>query len=147
MAKDSLEDTKIILADELDKPYVLVVDDNQSAREYIIDMLQDMGFSKFEEAENGKEAMVKLRQSRACIIISDQNMKDMTGLELLSEIRNYPYLADIPFLMISSNSEMKLVDSSFKLGAMDFILKPVDFNTLEQKIKRVLKLYNEDMSF
>ena len=142
MSSNDLDETKIILDDSIESSPVLIIDDILGTRMIITDMLKEMGFTNFLEAENGKEALEKLKKTRAGIIISDNIMKDMTGLQLLDVIRNYPYLADIPFLMMSAQSDIDVFDASLKLGAVDYIVKPIGFEVLKNKIFRILKMQN-----
>lgn len=124
---------------ERDQPCVMVVDDIPEVRAILGDMLRDMGFSTVLEAGDGQEALLKLRESRAHLIVCDQRMDGMTGLDLLNQIRNHPYLVDIPFIVISAVSDAPLIETAFDLGAADFIIKPVDFRELRERVGETLR--------
>lgn len=122
-----------------EEPQVLVVDDIAGTREIIKDMLQEIGFTRIEEAGDGREALQKLKQNRAQLIICDYVMKDMSGLDLLSQLRNHPYLVDVPFIMVSAVGDVPVIEAALNLGAADYIVKPVSFQLLRRKITDVLR--------
>ncbi len=124
---------------ERDQPCVMVVDDIPEVRAILGDMLREMGFSTVLEAGDGQEALHKLTKSRAHLIVCDQRMERMTGLDLLSQIRNHPYLVDIPFIVISAACDAPLIETAFDLGAADFIVKPIDFQELRQRVGDTLR--------
>jgi two-component system chemotaxis response regulator CheY len=122
-----------------EEPQVMVVDDLSSARATLKDMLFEMGFKDIVEASNGKEALEKLKRHRAHLIICDNIMNDMSGLDLLYQLRNYAYLVDIPFIMVSSCNEVPMIDTARVLGAEDYILKPLSFESFKRKVFEVLR--------
>lgn len=126
-----------------EEPQVLIVDDMPGTREVLRDMLTDMGFSTIVEASDGREALEMLKDQRAQLIVCDHIMKDMSGLDLLSQIRNYPYLVDIPFIVVSAVGESPVIDTALDLGAADYIVKPVNFSVLKRKISDVLRRRGE----
>jgi len=122
-----------------EEPQVLVVDDLPATRATLKDMLQEMGFSRIEEASSGREALEKLKEHSAQLIVCDYMMNDMSGLDLLSQLRNHAYLVDIPFIMISSNTDSPVVETALTLGAADYVVKPISFQLLKLKITDVLR--------
>jgi two-component system chemotaxis response regulator CheY len=122
-----------------EEPQVLIVDDLPATRATLKDMLQEMGFSRIEEAASGREALDKLKEHSAQLIVCDYMMNDMSGLDLLSQLRNYAYLVDIPFIMISSNTDSPVVETALTLGAADYVVKPISFQLLKLKITDVLR--------
>jgi two-component system chemotaxis response regulator CheY len=122
-----------------DEPQVLIVDDVKATRAILRDMLVEMGLNDIVEAENGKEALEKLKQQRAQLIICDNAMREMSGLDLLYQLRNHPYLVDIPFIVVSSNDDREVIKTAFELGADDYLVKPVSFQFFRQKIVDVLR--------
>jgi two-component system chemotaxis response regulator CheY len=122
-----------------DEPQVMIIDDMPATRALLRDMLTDMGFTTIEEACDGREALEKLKDQRAQLIVCDHVMKDMSGLDLLSQLRNYPYLVDIPFIVVSAVGDGPIIDAALDLGAADFIVKPVNFSVLKRKISDVLR--------
>lgn len=127
-----------------DEPQVMVVDDIAGTREIMKDMLQEMGFKKIVEASDGREALEKLKADGAQLIICDYMMKDMSGLDLLSQIRNHPYLVDVPFIVVSAVGDVPVIETALELGASDYIVKPLSFTLLRRKITDVLRRRMEE---
>ena len=117
---------------------ILVVDDVASARRVVVKLLEKMGFKNFREACNGTEALEVLKSTETNLIVSDWDMPDMLGMDLLDAIRQDERLAAIPFIMITSKSTKELVMDAHKHGASDFITKPFGFETLAKKVRGVL---------
>ena len=122
-----------------EEPQVLIVDDIASTRAILRDMLQELGFSQIMEASDGREALEKLKKHGAQLIIRDHMMKDMSGLDLLNQIRNHPYLVDIPCIMVSAVGDIPVIETALELGASDYIVKPISFQLLRRKISDVLR--------
>lgn len=127
-----------------DEPQVMVVDDIAGTREIMKDMLQEMGFKKIVEASDGREALEKLKADGAQLIICDYMMKDMSGLDLLNQIRNHPYLVDVPFIVVSAVGDVPVIETALELGASDYIVKPLSFTLLRRKITDVLRRRMEE---
>jgi two-component system, chemotaxis family, chemotaxis protein CheY len=119
---------------------VVVIDDAIVVREVIIRNLTKIGFepNNIFEAEDGLEGINLLRAERVDLIISDWNMPKMDGLELLRTIKDYPELANIPFIMITSESEKEKVDEAFKAGVNQYIFKPFKPAYFNEKIQQTL---------
>jgi len=122
-----------------DEPQVMIVDDIAGTREIIKDMLTEIGFTRIDEASDGREALDKLKKQRAQLIICDYIMKDMSGLDLLNQLRTLPYLVDVPFIMVSAVGDVPVIEEAMNLGASDYIVKPVSFQLLRRKITDVLR--------
>lgn len=122
----------------VEEPQVLVVDDIPATRAIMRDMLHEMGFTSIVEAGDGRQALEILKESRAELIICDHMMDDMTGLDLLYQLRNHAYLVDIPFIVVSSCADVNVVEAALDLGAADYIVKPISFKLFRRKIVDVL---------
>ena len=122
-----------------EEPQVMVIDDISATRTILKDMLIEMGFKDIVEAKNGKDALEKLRKHRAQLIICDNMMDGMSGLDLLYQLRNHAYLVDIPFIVVSSCGDVPVIDTSLELGAEDYILKPISFKLFKRKVFDVLR--------
>ncbi|MEY4669484.1 MAG: hypothetical protein RL518_2183 [Pseudomonadota bacterium] len=122
-----------------EEPQVLVIDDVAATRAILRDMLVEMGFTDIEEAQDGAEALEKLKDHRAQLIICDNYMEGMGGLDLLYQLRNYAYLVDIPFIVVSLVGDAEMMDVARNLGADEYIVKPIHFNTFRQKVLGVLQ--------
>ena len=121
-----------------DEPQVLVVDDVPATRAMLRDMLLEMGCKDILEAGDGKEALDILKNHRAQLIVCDNAMRGMSGLDLLYQLRNHPYLVDIPFIIVSSSDDREMIDAAFELGADDYLVKPISFQLFKRKIFDVL---------
>jgi CheY-like chemotaxis protein len=117
-----------------EEPQVLVIDDVPATRLILKDMLSEIGFHTIAEASDGREALEKLKRHRAQLIICDHVMKDMSGLDLLDQLRNHPYLVDIPFILVSACREVSFIDTALELGADDYIPKPISFELFKRKV-------------
>jgi two-component system chemotaxis response regulator CheY len=122
-----------------EEPQVMVIDDISATRTILKDMLLEMGFKDIVEAKNGKDALEKLRKHRAQLIICDNMMDGMSGLDLLYQLRNHAYLVDIPFIVVSSCGDVPVIDTALDLGAEDYILKPISFKLFKRKVFDVLR--------
>jgi PleD family two-component response regulator len=125
--------------DSFDEPQVLIVDDVAATRAMLRDMLVEMGFEDIVEAGDGEEALETLKCHRAQLIICDNAMRHMSGLDLLYQLRNYAYLVDIPFIVVSSCDDRNVIDAAFELGADDYLVKPIGFQFFKRKIVDVLR--------
>jgi CheY-like chemotaxis protein len=121
-----------------EEPQVLVVDDIAATRAIMRDMLYEMGFTSVVEAADGREALEILKDSRAQLIVCDHMMEDVSGLDLLYQLRNHAYLVDIPFIVVSSCADVTIVETALDLGAADYIVKPISFQLFRRKIVDVL---------
>jgi CheY-like chemotaxis protein len=119
---------------------VVVIDDAPVVREVIVKHLKKVGFenNNIFEADDGLNGVNLLRTQRVDLIISDWNMPNMDGLELLKTIKGYPELETIPFIMITSETEKEKVDEAFKAGVNQYIFKPFKFKYFEEKIQQTL---------
>jgi two-component system chemotaxis response regulator CheY len=121
----------------LDK-HVLVVDDYNTMRRILRNLLSQIGFSNVEEAEDGSTGLRKLRERPFGLVISDWNMAPMSGLEFLKEVRSDGALKDMPFIMITAESKTENVVAAKEAGVSNYIVKPFNADTLKKKIEAVL---------
>jgi CheY-like chemotaxis protein len=124
-----------------DKPrfQVLIVDDKANMRRTVRNMLRALGFSKFDEAEDGAVAIRKIKTLNLDLIICDWNMPRMNGLDVLRFIRENRRTRDIPFIMITAEVEEGTIAESIEAEVDGYILKPFVPGTLEGKIVEILK--------
>lgn len=114
----------------------LIVDDSNTMRRIISNTVKRIGYSNIIEAENGKEAIEKLKENPdISIILSDWNMPEMNGLELLRYIRKHEKFNDLPFIMITTEGGKKEVITALKAGANQYIVKPFTPSTLKEKLE------------
>jgi two-component system chemotaxis response regulator CheY len=119
----------------------LVVDDFSSMRKIIKNTLSELGCEKVYEAENGLEAWdliekATLNNEPFDFIISDWNMPQMSGLELLKKFRSEKINKHIPFIMVTAESEQRQILDAIKAGCSDYIVKPFSPDIVKEKIIR-----------
>lgn len=121
---------------------VLVVDDFPTMRKIIRNLLDQLGFNNISEAEDGSDALRKMRDmgSRGLfgLVISDWNMEPMTGLQLLKEVRADNVLKATPFIMITAENKTENVVAAKQAGVNNYIVKPFNAATLKSKIEAVI---------
>jgi two-component system chemotaxis response regulator CheY len=122
---------------------ILLVDDMSTIRTLFRMELARLGYRNVDEAEDGQTALTMLQMGVDCanpysIVICDWVMPAMNGLELLTEIRSDPSIAYVPFLMVTSDSELDSVRKALAAGANDYIVKPIAPDALGKKIERAL---------
>jgi len=130
---------------------VLIVDDSAAMRSVIKRVIQLSGFKidKGLEAENGREALEVLGTQWVDVIISDINMPEMNGLEMLSELKQNSLYAEIPIIIISTEGSEERVKEALALGARGFIQKPFLPEELRAKLYEIIGVnydgqYGED---
>jgi CheY-like chemotaxis protein len=120
-------------------PHILIVDDVAATRVLLKDMLDEAGFSSVLEASDGVEALEALDVYGADLIICDLFMDRMNGGELLKQLKRRADARDIPFIIVSACSDEALIKDAKKLGATDFMTKPLSFGPFQQKVKDILQ--------
>src|SRR5947199_8510308 len=110
------------MAVDLSMP-VLVVDDYNTMIRIIRNLLKQLGFDNIDDANDGSEALNKMRGKKYRLVISDWNMEPMTGYDLLKEVRADPNLATTPFIMIPAESKTENVIAATNAGINNYIDK------------------------
>ena len=116
---------------------ILVVDDSSLMRSFAKGSLKQLKLNNVGEAENGEEALLKLREEKYDLILSDLHMPNMNGLELLRAVRSDSNLKDIPFIMMTLHGKKDMLLEAVKEGLNDYLMKPVTASTLGNKLKKV----------
>src|SRR5262245_8955209 len=116
---------------------ILIVDDYATMVRIIRNLLKQLGFENIDDASDGSTALNKLRSRHYGLVISDWNMEPMTGYDLLREVRSDPALAQTPFIMVTAESKTENVIAAKKAGVNNYIVKPFNAQTLQQKIESV----------
>ncbi|MFX0568263.1 chemotaxis response regulator CheY [Kosakonia cowanii] len=117
----------------------LVVDDFATMRRIVRNLLKDLGFNRVEEAEDGLDALNKLREDAFDFVISDWNMPNMDGLQLLTEIRNDVNLKTMPVLMVTAEAKKENIIAAAQAGASGYVVKPFTAATLEEKLNKIFE--------
>ncbi|ERH67089.1 MULTISPECIES: chemotaxis response regulator CheY [Pantoea] len=117
----------------------LVVDDFNTMRRIVRNLLKELGFNNVEEAEDGVDALTKLRAGGFDFVISDWNMPNMDGLELLQTIRADATLGKLPVLMVTAEAKKENIIAAAQAGASGYVVKPFTAATLEEKLGKIFE--------
>lgn len=117
---------------------ILVVDDYNTMRRIIRNLLKQLGFGNVEEAADGGSAIAKLQEKPFSLIISDWNMEPVTGMDLLKQVRSNDQFKHIPFIMVTAESKPENVVAAKQAGVNNYIVKPFNAETLKTKLVSVL---------
>jgi two-component system chemotaxis response regulator CheY len=117
----------------------LIVDDFSTMRRIVRGLLKEIGYVDADEAEDGVAALHKLRNGRFNFVVSDINMPNMNGFQLLQEIKKDEKLKHIPVLMVTAEARKEDIVLAAQSGAAGYIVKPFTKATLEDKLTNILK--------
>ena len=118
----------------------LVVDDSLTMRRIVVNALKSIGYDSVIEAADGKEAFGKLQSEGADFVISDWNMPEMNGLELVKAIRASSGFSDLPVLMVTTRGNKEDVIEAMQARVNNYIIKPFTPQALKEKLDQILKL-------
>lgn len=121
----------------------LVVDDFSTMRRIVRNLLKELGFLNVQEAEDGVEALAKLRADTFDFVVSDWNMPNMTGIELLRAIRADAKLKHLPVLMVTAEAKKENIIEAAQAGASGYVVKPFTAATLDEKLKKIFQNMNK----
>ena len=116
----------------------LIVDDFSTMRRIVRNLLKEAGHANADEAEDGVAALQKLRGGGFDFVVSDINMPNMNGFELLAQIRADAQLKSLPVLMITAEARKEDIVMAAQGGASGYIVKPFTKATLEEKVAKIL---------
>lgn len=118
---------------------VLVIDDFPTMRRIIKNLLKEIGYEDVDEAEDGDVALDKLKGGGFDFVVSDWNMPNMTGLDLLKAVRAEASIKDIPFLMVTAEAAKENIVLAVEAGVNNYIVKPFTAAVLKEKIGKILE--------
>jgi two-component system chemotaxis response regulator CheY len=118
---------------------VLVADDFATMRKIVRNILKQIGFDNIVEAEDGQAAMQVLRNENIGLVVTDWNMPNMSGLELLEKIRSDPKTAKLPVLMVTAEGLKENVVAAVKAGVNNYVVKPFTAEILQEKLEQIFK--------
>lgn len=118
---------------------ILVVDDFPTMRRIVRTLLKELGFGNVEEAEDGRDALNKLKSEKYDLVVSDWNMPNLDGLEMLKQIRGDDGLKDTPVLMVSAEAKKDNIIAAARAGASGYVVKPFTAATLEEKLNKIFE--------
>jgi len=117
----------------------LVVDDFSTMRRIVRNLLKELGYTNVDEAEDGAQALSKLRSDKYDFVVSDWNMPNMDGLEMLKQIRADETLSKIPVLMVTAEAKKENIIEAAKAGASGYVVKPFTAATLDEKLGKIFE--------
>ena len=128
-----------------DKIRIIVIDDMKTSRFVIIKYLGQMGFTNYDEANDGDQALDMINKAVAegnpyTLILSDWNMPNMLGIDLLKAVRANPATKNTKFIMLTSETEKENIVSAIKAGTNNYASKPFTLEVLKEKINKVLEI-------
>ncbi|SVC31380.1 uncharacterized protein METZ01_LOCUS284234 [marine metagenome] len=116
---------------------ILVVDDFSATRTIVINYLSKLGYKNTVEAEDGFSALARLKSALFDLVVTDWSMSDMSGLDLLKQIRADSDLKHIPVLMVTSEDLQGNIVTAIKAGLNDYIVRPFEEHTFKQKLEKI----------
>lgn len=116
---------------------ILVVDDFSTMRRIVKNQLRELGFGNVTEADDGRTALQVLKSRRIDFVVTDWNMPDVSGLELLKAIRADDALKSLPVLMVTAEANRSQIIEAAEAGVNGYVVKPFAAETLKDKIQRV----------
>lgn len=127
---------------------ILVIDDMPSIRDLVKNTLKGMGFKNIQEAGDGEEGLAMLLKANTSgypvqLVISDWNMPKMKGLDLLKQLRATTDFANLPFVLLTSESERDQVTEAVLAGVSQYIVKPFSAKIFEDKLKVAYAKHNK----
>lgn len=117
---------------------VLVVDDSFTARKHITRVLSNMGINKISHAENGRQALQMVAEYYYDLVVTDYNMPEMDGKELVEHVRTGSAQSSVPILMVSSEDDQSRLASVQQAGVSAICDKPFDSQTVKQLIEKIV---------
>jgi two-component system chemotaxis response regulator CheY len=128
---------------------VLVVDDSSSIRAIIKKIIRVSGFDvgTFLEASDGNEALAIMETSRVDLVLTDINMPNMNGLDLIARIKENSALASIPVVVVSTEGSEKKMVEAMSLGAVGYVKKPFVPEEIKQTLNTILEVGSGDAGF
>lgn len=127
---------------------ILVIDDMPSIRDLVKNTLKAMGYKNIQEAADGEEGLKVLVQNNTPgtqiqLVISDWNMPKMKGLDLLKQVRATAEWNNLPFVLLTSESERDQVTEAVLAGVSQYIVKPFSAKIFEDKLKAAYTKHNK----
>ena len=117
----------------------LVVDDFSTMRRIVRNLLRELGYSNVEEAEDGAIALSMLKNGHFDFVVSDWNMPNMDGLQLLQSIRADAALKHLPVLMVTAEAKKENIVAAAQAGASGYVVKPFTAATLDEKLSKIFE--------
>ena len=117
----------------------LVVDDFSTMRRIVKNLLQELGYANVQEADDGSTALPMLKTGNFDFVITDWNMPQLPGLELLKAVRADPNLTHLPVLMVTAEAKREQIVEAAQAGVSGYVIKPFTAQTLGEKLAKILQ--------
>ena len=117
---------------------ILIVDDSPTMRRILVNTVIKAGYPSVKEAEDGRDALAKMMAGKFDLLMTDWNMPNMNGLELVEAVRADANLKGIPILMVTTRNMKEDIVTAIKSGVNGYIVKPFDAKTLNTKITEII---------
>ena len=117
----------------------LIVDDFSTMRRIVRGLLKEMGCNNADEAEDGAVALTMLKANKYDFVVSDINMPNMNGFDLLKAVKADESLKHLPVLMVTAEARKEDIVMAAQSGAAGYIVKPFTMATLEEKVQKILQ--------
>ena len=117
----------------------LIVDDFSTMRRIVRNLLKESGYADADEAEDGVIALQKLRNSSFDFVVSDINMPNMNGFDLIKAVKADDSLKHLPVLMVTAEARKEDIVLAAQSGAAGYIVKPFTKATLEEKVQKIVQ--------
>jgi len=117
----------------------LVVDDFSTMRRIVKNLLQELGYANVQEADDGNTALPMLKNGNFDFVITDWNMPQMPGLELLKAVRADEKLKHLPVLMVTAEAKREQIVEAAQAGVSGYVIKPFTAQTLSEKLNKILQ--------
>ena len=128
----------------LNSLFVLLVEPSSSQRRIVLQQFEDLGIQQYETVDNGEEALIRIDTEQPDLVISALFLPDMTGRDLVLEMRDNPVSVDIPFMLISSETSFRELDPVKQAGASAVLPKPFRAEDLQRAINMIMDWENPD---
>lgn len=116
---------------------ILVVDDFATMRRIIKNILKQLGYTVVDEADDGNTALAKLKGGKFDFVITDWNMPNMGGLDLIKAIRADEQLSKMPILMVTAEAMKENIITAVKAGVNNYVVKPFTAEVMKEKIDKI----------
>lgn len=124
------------------KMKILIVDDFSTMRRIIKNLLTELGFSNTAEADDGNTALPMLKDGGFDFLITDWNMPNMPGIDLLRAVRADEKLSGLPVLLVTAEAKREQIVEAAEAGVNGYIVKPFTAQTLKEKIEKIFERMN-----
>ncbi|AKJ95000.1 MULTISPECIES: chemotaxis response regulator CheY [Thioalkalivibrio] len=118
---------------------ILIVDDFSTMRRIIKNLLRDLGFNNTQEADDGSTALPMLQNGDFDFLITDWNMPNMPGIDLLKAVRADANLKSMPVLMVTAEAKRDQIVEAAEAGVNGYVVKPFTAETLKEKIDKIFE--------